>query len=37
MPQKPNNNLFATFAEDCDRLQPLRIEMYQNNASFIHL
>jgi ubiquinone/menaquinone biosynthesis C-methylase UbiE len=29
MTQKPNNNLFATFAEDYDRLQPLRIEMYQ--------
>ena len=29
MTQKPNSNLFATFAEDYDRLQPLRIEMYQ--------
>jgi len=29
MTQKANSNLFATFAEDYDRLQPLRIEMYQ--------
>jgi len=29
MTQKPNSHLFATFAEDYDRLQPLRIEMYQ--------
>jgi len=29
MTKKPNGKLFTTFAEDYDRLQPLRIEMYQ--------
>jgi ubiquinone/menaquinone biosynthesis C-methylase UbiE len=29
MAQKPNYNLFSTIAENYDRLQPLRIEMYQ--------
>ena len=29
MPEQPNSALFSTYAQDYDRLQPLRVEMYQ--------
>ena len=29
MSEQPNSTLFSTYAQDYDRLQPLRIEMYQ--------
>ncbi|MDE0687045.1 MAG: hypothetical protein OXI61_02650 [Candidatus Poribacteria bacterium] len=29
MSEQSNSTLFSTYAQDYDRLQPLRIEMYQ--------